>query len=272
MQVKHLPVNQVSRFIILILWLNKFMSFWFELLTKKPNSNLGFTLIELIAASIMTVFVVGAVGYGLIVMLREQTVTAASGDIQSNLNRAVDFMAEEVKSANNIMTDVSASNLTTNAGSFTQSPAVKKVILVLQVPGVSERIIYYSQTSSSPWLSPNVIRRWGPDFGSDGSYSNPTSPGSWDGEVLVDSIDNTLRPVSCPTGKTSPNPASGDTINGFYVCVDSTGKLVEISAFATAAGDQKIQNIAGTNPDENTRYGNRVTYSSTTQVYARSAP
>lgn len=250
------------------------MTFWSLFKLGTSNKKQGFTLLELIAASIMTIFVVTAAGFGTIVMLREQAASDASGDIQFQLNRALDFMADEVKASSSIITNVSSGNLGTIAPDF--NPTGKNVILVLNVSGLSQPIIYYSETGSSPWLGPRVIDRWGPAFDDNGNYSNPTTPSDWTGNVLVDSIDNSSVLMSCPNNWTSPNPSwtapntpSVSTTYGFYACVDPTGKVAEITAFASAAGDQKIANMVGSNPDESTRLGDKVTYSATTRAFAR---
>jgi hypothetical protein len=240
----------------------------YSLLIK--NTNSGFTLIELIAASIMTIFIVSAAGFGMIVMLREQTIATAGSDIQYNLNRAVDFISEEVKSANSIITNVSTSNLTAIAPDFTSSG--KDVILVLNITGLTQPVIYYSQNSSDPWLGPKVIRRWGPEFTDSGDYSAPSvlAPSGWVGDVLVDSISDSSVAISCPSGWSSPNPASGNTTYGFYACVSPTNPIAIINLYASAVGDKKVENLVGITPNESTRFGDKATYSATTQVYARS--
>jgi hypothetical protein len=131
------------------------------------------------------------------------------------------------------------------------------------MPGVSERIIYYvaAKPTNSPWFGPNIIYRWGPSFGNNGQYTNPTNPASWSdgttlkhGKPLVDSIVNTTPSTtpSCPSGWTL-NPPSG-SVKGFYACVDSKGKIASL-------------NLRGTQSDT---YGNVLApYEVSSKAFAR---
>ena len=237
------------------------MKIFTKLLLVK-RSNKGFTLIELIAASIMTLFIVGAAGFSMIVMLREQTIATAGSDIQYNLNRAVDFIAEEIKQASGVTTSVTIPSGCVGQGTNT-------VVLGLTIPpGTTTNVIYYTKTDNtttppnSGWLGPSVIYRCGPTFDASGAINYS---GSLSAEPLVDAIALNNNSNTCLNGG-SPNPSNN---SGFFVCI-TNNRLVEIQATASAVGDQKVENLVGTTPDQSTRFGDKATYSATTQVYARS--
>lgn len=199
--------------------MNKFL----KGLSNQKTSN-GFTLIELLVAMLITSIVISATGFGVVAITDRNKREKAETERRVELNRALDFIADEVRQAKPIATNASA-NLTTVASNFSSSS--KTPILTLQIPGVSQPVIYYIASSSSPWLGPNVVYRWGPNFNANGTYSNPTAPANWTYEPLADLIVNTApsSTPSCPTNWTL-NPSSG--ITGFYACIDPSGKIAEI--------------------------------------------
>ncbi len=197
------------------------------------NSKKGFTLLELLLASIMTLFVVSATGWGLIVMLRENIVATGSSDIQTNLNRAVEFMADETKAASSVynnLTDVLAADTGNN---FNESG--KTVVLALDY-GLTAPIIYYFQSvsGSNIWLGPNMIYRWGPTMNNSGAFTDSGTPSSWQYEPFMDTISATsdAGTTNCPTTP-SAWTAIANTGNGFFVCVSPDQKQVEIHAYAS---------------------------------------
>ncbi|BFM39143.1 type II secretion system protein [Synechocystis sp. LKSZ1] len=235
------------------------MNILFKLLLKQQplSSTNGFTLIELIIASVMSVFVLSVAGFGLLFALREQAVTSASGDLQYNLNRAVDFIAEEVKQASAVTTTATLPSGCVGTGTNT-------VVLGLTIPpDTTTNVIYYTKTPpNSTWLGPSSIYRCGPSFSAAGvaDYSSSSTKSA---EILIDLIASDSNTNTCQNGGTA-NPT---TNSGFFVCITNT-KLVEIQANANAMAS--LDTIAGTNASS--RYGNKLTYSAITQVYARSAP
>lgn len=192
-------------------------------LNSQKNSK-GFTLIELLIAASLTTIVVSLTGFGLVTIMGNNKVAKAQTDRRVELNRALDFITDEIRQARPISTNASA-NLSTVAPTFISSG--KTPVLTLQIPGVAERVIYYIASASSPWLGPNVVYRWGPNFTASGQY-NTTAPSGWTYDPLVDLIVNiTPDPnPNCPTNWV-PNPAVASR-TGFYSCVDPAGKSAEI--------------------------------------------
>lgn len=218
-------------------------------LLKKPKSSSGFTLIELLVAMAITTIVIGITGWGVVAITQKSKEQKLETDRRVELNRALDFMADEVRQAKPIATNASA-NLSTIAPGF--SSTNKTPILTLQIPGVSQRVIYYiaAKPASSPWLGPNIIYRWGPSFNANGTYSNSANepitgnnnPQGWTDEPLVDLISNDT-PSSNPNCDTNwtPNPAVASR-TGFYTCIDSSGRIADIhlrGKLVGAYGDSK---------------------------------
>lgn len=206
--------------------------------TQKAFS--GFTLIELLVAASLTTLVVGLGGFGLVAMTEKNKKAKVETERRVELNRALEFIADEIRQAKPIATNASA-NLSVVAPGFNSSG--RTPVLTLQIPGVSQRVIYYIESSTSPWLGPKVISRWGPTFRADGNYE-PTSvsneppvgcntttacnPRSWIGNTLVDLIVDSTPSSNPPCStKWTPNPDVASR-TGFYTCVDPTGRIADI--------------------------------------------
>lgn len=215
--------------------MNKFI----KCLSNKKSSD-GFTLVELLLAAAITTFVVSAAGFGLVTITEKNKKSQAETERRVELNRALDFISDEVRQAKKIAKVAStgdAASLSIVAPDFNDSG--KTPVLTLEVPGVSQRVIYYIASSSSPWLGPKVIYRWGPSFLGNGQYSNPSNPSAWSGQPLIDLVVDTVddQNINCPdpdnnpvttadNWKPNPNVSSGKP--GFYACVDPSGKIAEI--------------------------------------------
>ena len=65
-------------------------------LLQKYRPSAGWTLAELMIAASMTLMVVMASGFGLIMILKENKVANATGEMQYDLNRAAEFINEEI--------------------------------------------------------------------------------------------------------------------------------------------------------------------------------
>lgn len=75
--------------------------------SKIPRLTAGFTLIELLVAMLITSIVVTLTGSGLVLIMQKNNAEEAENISQTNINRALDFISDEVRMAN------SASDTTT---------------------------------------------------------------------------------------------------------------------------------------------------------------
>ncbi|MDV2992080.1 MAG: hypothetical protein N4J56_001734 [Chroococcidiopsis sp. SAG 2025] len=193
-------------------------------LIRNQNPSTGFTLVELLVAVAITTLVVSAAGFGLAAITENNKKAKVETERRTELNRALDFISDEVRQAKKIANDVSTD--LSNAPDFDTTN--KTPVLSLQIPGVSQRVIYYVASSSSPWIGPKVIYRWGPDYNSNGNYSNPTSPDDWTGKALVDLVEDSTPNTNnyCSTGWGANPPVSNR--KGFYTCIDPSGRIAEI--------------------------------------------
>jgi hypothetical protein len=215
----------------------------FYKLLKKSQSNSGFTLTELLVGLIMSIFVIGALGFGLMTVLTTSQRENSKVTARTENSRALDFISDEVRRARTIETNA------TNAPRFTISGAT--VVLALDIPLVNddvtlgtdsnatvkdERVVYYLKSNSGTnWKGPQVLYRWGPPLNANGEYSPKTggTTNHWTEQALIDGINNTTVSSPCATGTVTPaNPT------GFYACITgtNTAQLFLTGQTKTASG------------------------------------
>ncbi|GAB4524644.1 MAG: hypothetical protein Tsb0014_03260 [Pleurocapsa sp.] len=232
----------------------------FSQLLRVRKKNSGFTLLELLTGLIMSTIVIGAIGFGLMQILRTTKDETSKIKVRSETSRALDFVSDEIKRARSIESDAS------NAPNFPGGT----VVLALEIPEISdhidvdgdgdligsddddttsERVIYYLGGGGTTWEGPQVLYRWGPPLDGSGEYTE----NNWTPEALIDRIDDTTITNDPCTGTQTLNPAIG-TAAGFYACIENSG----ISAQLYFEGE--IDAVAGSSSE---------TYAADTQVVAR---
>ena len=75
---------------------------WSLMNLKASSSTTGFTLVELLLATFMTAFVIGGAGFGLVTMMRLNADNQAKNLRRSELNRAIEYISQDIRMANNI--------------------------------------------------------------------------------------------------------------------------------------------------------------------------
>ncbi|MDJ0588554.1 MAG: type II secretion system protein [Pleurocapsa sp. MO_226.B13] len=269
----------------------------FQKLLKKNKfkSNSGFTLTELLVGLIMSIFVVGALGFGLVQVLRTTESETSKVAVRNETSRALDFISDEVRRASTIETDLANARITTSTapgttafkvsntnidsatGTFnSDTDTQKKIVFALDIPEVSssdtldtdgnagtpERIIYFLKSASGTnWEGPSVLYRWGPPLNADGTYGT----GAWSEEALIDGIDDTHIAASpCAAGETLTPPlltGTAPTLTGAELSTAATGFHACISGTNTAQ-----LYLTG---ETDTATGNDDTYTADTRVVAR---
>ncbi len=257
-------------------------------LLQKYRPSAGWTLAELIIAAAMTLVVVMVSGFGLVTILREDKVANATGEMQYDLNRATEFISEEIRSAKTIETDLA--DIKNYAPTFFEKHPDKTPIIALKIEGVYERVIYFvdDDLDGEVWRGPALIGRFGPTFNGNGEHSDEQkrNPDNWRANALMDMMLTTIEPdqKQCreKSGElTSPDthittddqgrewhrfPANDDDVTGFFACVREDKQLVELHLAGTTFGE--IGHIASTNAES--RLGGKMQYNVTTMVHARS--
>ena len=233
----------------------------FKKFLKKPQPNSGFTLTELLTGLFMSIFVTGALGFGLYQIMSATAREKAKTDVRNEASRAVEFISDELRRAQTIEPNAN------NATGFNNSG--KKVVLALNIPELnnsdtldsddnadtSERVVYYlKSTDLDNWQGPQVLYRWGPPLDGNGNYTE----NDWQYEALIDGIDDTpisAVPDSCVDAGNTLTPTMSNDPSGFYACINGTNTAAQI--FLTGGID--TNNIAG----------NDSNYTAQTQAVAR---
>jgi prepilin-type N-terminal cleavage/methylation domain-containing protein len=215
---------------------------------KRKSNRLarqGFTLIELLVASLLTTVVILIAWSGLVsAMSMSQTAEARSAR-QAELNKALDFMTNEIRMARSINasetlsangTSVSLQDVITSVGInptalgnygtiglYLERPTQKDIPAICPAGGPNagappptpvdfDPIVYDIRPSPSGWLQPRMVARYGRVPSSDGSINPCNNPISSD--PMVDALSTSVNTVPTCSGV-----LSGD--GGFYSCVNA---------------------------------------------------
>ncbi|WP_212665346.1 type II secretion system protein J [Acaryochloris marina] len=190
------------------------------------KSMAGFTLTELLVGGVISFFVVTLSGYGLVSILTTSTTTNAQNERRVELNRAGDFIAQEIRTAANIALDASVISEQPAEFLLGISSTVSQVQPVLMLKMAQTNlvpIVYYLATPPSGiWQGPKAIYRWGPAYDDQGTYINPGEPTQWSHEPLIDLIESDGSLPSCENGW------NGSGTPGFFACVNATGEIAKV--------------------------------------------
>lgn len=168
---------------------------YLKLLSVNKKSD-GFTLIELLVAIAMSGILVTIMGAGMMAILNSSKTSTSKANIKNQLNRAVDYINDDIKKAR--IAGISTTKKSNDTVIFTYFESLNSF-------STPHTIKYYLDVASNPWLGPNVLRR-------------QVDNGNW--QVVVDGLtENTISATdfSCTgTGKTGTEL----TLGGFQACVE----------------------------------------------------
>jgi type II secretory pathway pseudopilin PulG len=226
----------------------------------QSHTAAGFTLVEILIAAAITSTMTALAVFSLTDIMQMSQKAESETLRRQQLNRALDFISDEVRMATAIAKDANT-GVPTDFSSNSPPSNITRV-LSLQIPSLpsGQRVIYYIADPNSTTFGPNVIYRWGPGFDDDGNYATATTrvdrlsnPSGWKHEPLVDLVASGL-PASTKTNYAEFNPDcplitpttsrwddNPDKVNrkGFYTCVDPNGKIADIrliGVFTDATG------------------------------------
>jgi prepilin-type N-terminal cleavage/methylation domain-containing protein len=200
-------------------------------MAMRKYSTAGFTLIELVVAMALATTVLTLAGSGMMIISQRNQAAAADRTNRYELQRTANFMANEIRMAQQIHPcPQNIKDLYQPAsGSKNHYP-----VLTLQLPsdsGLTAPIVYYvsEPPKNTVWSGPLVIYRWGPTLNLDGSYSNLSG---YVNEVVVDRIDTTSKDTPC---QDLFSQATSTTSQGFTACLEPSAGGVKL--LLTRRGD-----------------------------------
>jgi hypothetical protein len=231
------------------------------------HSNKGFTLLELLLASIMTFFVVSATGYAIFVMTRENIASDVSSDLRFNTDRAADFIAEEIRQSTFLSTN--SADIPTDTDSDTVSCTLgtgEQFVMGLAVSSSDVNVVYYTKTPpGGVWLGPSSIYRCGPPLDSNGQLDLTKRVK----RILVDSISTATAATTTPTCASGTTKRPTTPAAGFFLCVNNGNpNLVQLRL--TAASNE-LANRGMTTAGGGGRFDSQATYSVVTTAFTRAA-
>jgi type II secretory pathway pseudopilin PulG len=213
-------------------------------------SNLGFTLIELLVAGVLSAVVILVAWSGLISAMNMSQEAQARSSRQAELNKALDFMTNEIRMARSINasstltangTTVSLSDVVASAGVnlpnlgsygtlglYLERPTSSDIPAICPTGGPNaglppptpadfDPVVYDIRPSPSGWLKPTMVSRYGRVPTADGTVNPCSNPVSSD--PIVDALSATRSSTPTCSGVLSG-------AGGFYSCVD--GKQVNL--------------------------------------------
>jgi prepilin-type N-terminal cleavage/methylation domain-containing protein len=240
-----------------------------------PLPKAGFTLLELIVALALTGIVMALTGSGLLAIMNANQRHQSEINDRLELEQALAFISDEIKMSSHIDINPSGNNLLSIANPHTFFKPIKSAtkiepILVLTpatITGLTQPIVYYLGTpaKTTVWNGPKVIYRWGPTMMQDGSYSNGDGKSLNDlspeqiakkgveyfNEPLIDGISDRAPThihlaahtiLECDRQSSTSVPIANQR-NGFYLCVDRSGKAVKIWLHKQPNSGGKTQSI-----------------------------
>jgi prepilin-type N-terminal cleavage/methylation domain-containing protein len=206
----------------------------------RRDSSKGFTLPEVLLASLLMLIAVAIAGNGVVHLLRNNYKANADSELRNNVNRTLEFIGNEVKRAK-FIADRRDKIMPLPTGVNRDD-----VVLAFQIPNpnrpnepLDKQIVYYVQNRVNPWLGPKVLWRYGPRFDNYGNYEDPTSIGNWEltpmMDLVMDETGNQNRRDCDPFRPGTLSgwerfPSTDSQVQGIYSCVKDGGTQVILAA------------------------------------------
>jgi prepilin-type N-terminal cleavage/methylation domain-containing protein len=187
------------------------MKNYLKLIKSNFAADKGFTLIEILVAAVIMSMVVTLAGTAFVALLQQNQKAKAESDRRTNLNRALDYMANDIRMAKKI-----------------ESTTVAGEVIKLTLPDNST-VSYSVANSTGVWTDTNPTAA---------ERSQSIQRGA---AFLVDGIKApSSGPPTCPSGSTRAGS------NGFYACIYSGGKKVDLYLYGKLSDEPR-------DPDYNQR-------------------
>tara|TARA_E500000331_G_scaffold227897_1_gene218114 strand:+ start:479 stop:1954 length:1476 start_codon:yes stop_codon:yes gene_type:complete len=229
--------------------------------TSKFDKN-GFTIVELIVASAISITVVSVGFFILEIALKGNKIDEAQRGLNSRLNDTLDFILDEVKVGRRIIqneldiTSLNSNCIYPESGEFLFGISLPDQALVkgdynplgekFNLNRIECPIVYTIRPSNNNEVMPYSLIRYGPKYNEKGFYISPSFK-EFQETVLLDGItsEQKYEKIVCPQGWNDIK-----TIKGVTFCIDQFKKSIELQIETEAAyktnNENKIKSVAST--------------------------
>ncbi len=190
----------------------------------------GFTLVELLIASFIGGLVIAGAGFGLVNIVTANEISEAKTQRRLELNRAIEFLSEEIRMSNKISS--------ASGGTFPGSGTGVLLLDIADDPDdTNPNRVYFIRSSTPTWIDNYTINRASSDYSSSISVSSPSD------KVLVDALD---APSNIDPSSTEVTDITADCTgvsgtflgaNGFYACLYSDNRTVDLYMYGRLSKD-----------------------------------
>jgi len=222
-----------------------------------PDRN-GFTILELLIASSISISIIGFGFFILQIALKGNKIDEEQMGLSGRLNDTLDFILDEVKVGKRIIdneTDVQSLN------SNCKYPDIGEFLFGIRLPDqalakddynpegekfnlnkIDCPIVYTLRESNSNEIPPYSLVRYGPQYNNKGYYISPSYK-DYKETVLLDGItsDQGYPKISCPKDWNNIK-----TVKGITFCLDQFKKSIEIQIESEISFNNNLKSVAST--------------------------
>ena len=221
------------------------------------NRN-GFTIVELLIASSISVSIIGFGFFILQIALKGNKIEEDQMGLSGRLNDTLDFILDEVKVGKRIIDNVEdVKSLNSNctypeSGEFLfgirlPDQALSKADYnpegeIFNLNKIECPIVYTLRESNSYENQPYSLVRYGPKFNEKGYYVSPSYT-EFQETVLLDGITDSQKytKISCPQDWNNLR-----TVKGITFCLDKNKKSIEIQIESEISSNNNLKSVAST--------------------------
>ena len=159
----------------------------------------------------LSVFVIGGGAFGVMAMMERNAILEVRSQRRMDLDRAINYIADDIKSANSV-------EVVKRGSTFPRGAAG---VLYLTIPGGTDapQRVYFIRPSTATWSGPNTINRF------TGTVANPGNVTG--GDVLVDGIIAPDNDELARIQQLCVNDGGNfQGTSGFYACINETTDTV----------------------------------------------
>ena len=227
-------------------------------MNKYIRDRNGFTIVELLIASSISISIIGFGFFILQIALKGNKIDEDQMGLSGRLNDTLDFILDEVKVGKRIIdNEIDVKSLNSNCtfpqtGEFLFGIRLPDQALVkgdydpkgekFNLNKIECPVVYTLRESNVNEIQPYSLVRYGPKFNKKGYYVSPSYT-EFKETVLLEGISSSqeYQKILCPQDWNNLK-----TVKGITFCVDKYKKSIEIQIESEIASNKKLKSVAST--------------------------